>query len=137
MLVVVLAIAAVSDIRAHRIPNWLTLTGTILGLIGHAWLGGWPGLIGSLEGIGIAGLLLLPYAVRGLGAGDVKLLAAVGALMGPAFLLWTLLGTILAGGLLALAGAVQQGRMRGVKMPLAPAIALGALFSGLHGRLLL
>lgn len=164
-LAILLTLAAVCDIRTHRIPNPLVLVGLVLGLAGHGWRGGGPGLLLSLEGIAVAGLALLPYALGGLGAGDVKLFAVVGALMGPAFLLWTLLGTILAGGLLALAWAARRGVLRetvgnalfglhliqsraGVsvlastsqagKMPLAPAIALGAVFAlvWLHGRVL-
>ncbi len=152
---ILLTLAAVCDIRTHRIPNLLVLLGLVLGLLGHGWRGG-PGLLLSLEGVAVAGLALLPYALGGLGAGDVKLLGAVGALMGPVFLLWTLLGTVLAGGLLALAWAAWRGVLRetvdnallglhllrsraGVsvlasssqagKMPLAPAIALGAAFA--------
>ncbi len=162
-LAILLALAAACDIRAHRVPNWLSLAGLVLGLVWHMFWGGWPGLLQSLGGIGIAALALLPYAVRALGAGDVKLLGAVGALMGPQFLLWTLLGTLLAGGLLALGWAIARGALRetvtnalfglhllgagaGVsslraaskagKMPLAPAIALGAAFACLHLRLL-
>lgn len=162
-LAILLTLATICDIRTHRIPNPLVLAGLVLGLVGHGWRGGGPGLLLSLEGIAVAGLALLPYALGGLGAGDVKLLGAVGALMGPAFLLWTLLGTVLAGGLLALAWAARRGVLRetvdnallglhllgtraGVsalasasqagKMPLAPAVALGAAFAflRLHGR---
>ena len=157
--------ASVCDIRTHRIPNSLVLLGLALGLAGHGWRGGAPGLLLSLEGIAVAGAALLPYALGGLGAGDVKLLGAVGALMGPLFLLWTLLGAVLAGGLLALAWAARRGVLRGTihnallglsllgarvgvsalasasqagKMPLAPAIALGAAFAfvRLHGAAL-
>lgn len=137
VLAVVLAAAAVWDMRAHRIPNWLSLAGLSLGLACHAWQDGSYGLRLSLAGIGVAGLALLPYAARGLGAGDVKLLGAVGALMGPSFLLWTLLGTLLAGGLLAGGWAAAKGALRAGKMPVAPAIALGAAFAyaHLHGGL--
>ena len=164
-LAILLLLAAACDIRTHRIPNALALAGLVVGLAGHGWRGGAPGLLLSLEGIAVAGLALLPYAARGLGAGDVKLLGAVGALMGPVFLLWTLLGTALAGGLLALCWAARRGVLRetldnallglhllgaraGVsalasasqagKMPLAPAIALGAAFAfiRLHGKVL-
>ena len=103
-LTLLLVLAAAADIRTHRIPNWLTLAGLAVGLVGNGWLGGGGGLRESLAGIGVASLALALYAVRALGAGDVKLLGAVGALMGPGFLLWTLPGTILAGGLLAWPG---------------------------------
>ena len=164
-LAILLTLAAVCDIRSHRIPNPLVLAGLVLGLAWHGWRGGWPGLLLSLEGVAVAALALLPYALGGLGAGDVKLLGAVGALLGPLFLLWTLPGTVLAGALLALAWAARRGVLRETihntlfglhllgtgasldalasasslgKMPFAPAIALGAVFAFLylHGRLL-
>lgn len=158
-LAILLTLAALCDVRSHRIPNPLVLAGLALGLAGHGWRGGGPGLLLSLEGVAVAALALLPYALGGLGAGDVKLLGAVGALMGPLFLLWTLPGTILAGALLALAWAARRGVLRETvhntllglhllragasvgalasasragRMPLAPAIALGAAFAFLH-----
>ncbi len=158
-LLILLALASACDIRSHRIPNLLSLAGLGLGLAEHGWRGGGAGLLLSLEGVAAACLALLPYALGGLGAGDVKLLGAVGALMGPIFLLWTLPGAVFAGGLLALAWAARRGVLRGTllnvlfglhligaraglgtlasasqagKMPLAPAIALGALFASLH-----
>jgi prepilin peptidase CpaA len=168
-LAALLLTAAAWDIRARRIPNALTLAAVLAGLAGNGWRGGWPGLAWSGEGLALAAPLLLPYAVRALGAGDVKLLGAVGALMGPVFLLWTLLGTALAGGLLALAWAASRRALGGTvrnalivpyllragaglgawapeskagRMPLAPAVLLGAAFAAarlhleLHLRLL-
>ena len=140
-LATLLGCAAVWDVRTRRIPNGLTLAGLAAGFLWHVFRGGGPGFLLSCEGVGVAALALLPYAVRGLGAGDVKLLGAVGALAGPAFTLWTLLGAALAGGPLALAWlagarmAAPAGPARKARMPLAPAIALGALFAyvKLHG----
>ena len=165
VLALILTLAAAWDIRARRIPNPLVLTGLGAGLLWHGWHGGGPELLWSLGGVGVACLALPAYAAGGVGAGDVKLLGAVGALMGPTFLLWTLLGTILAGGLLALGWAAARGVLRetvqnallglhllraraGVsalaqaskagRMPLAPAIALGAALAGawLHVRVM-
>ena len=82
--------------------------------------------------------MLLLYAVRAFGAGDVKLLMAVGALMGPSFLLWTLLGAVCAAGLLALVSVVRRGQFelpplsKARRMPFAPAVALGAAFAFVH-----
>ena len=164
-LAVLLLVAAVCDIRAHRIPNALSVFGLALGLLWHGCRGGGSGLLWSLEGIALACLALLPYAAGALGAGDVKLFGAVGALMGPTFLLWTLLGTIFVGALLAVLYALRRGVLRetllnaafgvhllraraGVsvlastskagRMPLAPAIALGAIwaFWRLHGQII-
>ena len=75
--------AGYTDWRTRRIPNWLTVSGFVLGIILNAILGGWRGALGSLEGAGLALGLLLPLVLlRGFGAGDWKLMGAVGALMG-------------------------------------------------------
>lgn len=68
------------DLRWRRIPNWLVATTVLLSLAWHTWLQGWTGLWLSGGGL-LAGLgLLLPlYLLRGMGAGDVKLFAAIGA----------------------------------------------------------
>lgn len=79
--------AAVYDIRYRRIPNWLTLLGVILGLALNAWLVSdgqpFPGLLFSLKGLALGfGFYFFLYAIHAMGAGDVKLMAAVGALVG-------------------------------------------------------
>lgn len=109
----VLAGAVWFDVRTRRIPNALVATGTVTGLIIGLLTNGGVGLQSSLLG-GILGLaLLLPfYALRVMGAGDVKLLAAAGTFLGPTHVLGVWLATLLAGGLLALAAAVVSGRLR-------------------------
>jgi len=80
--------AAGIDLRSRRIPNWLTVSGFVLGFGIHAVLGRWPGASFSIEGTGLALLVLLPLVLlRGLGAGDWKLMGAVGSFLGP----WALL----------------------------------------------
>ena len=125
------------DLAHRRIPNWLTFLGLLLGLCWHAVTGGGPGLVFALEGLGVAGLTMLLWMAKALGAGDVKLLGVVGVWMGPVFLLWTLLGTIFAGGLLALIALAVRRTCRG-RMPLAPAVVLGAggAFFWLHLKLI-
>ena len=129
---------SVCDLKTRRLPNSLAVAGLLAGLVGHAWVGGTTGFLWSLAGIAAALPLLLLYAVRALGAGDVKLFMAVGALMGPIFLLWTLLGAIFAGGLLALIYVMRRGRLtlpplsKAERMPFAPAVAAGAAFAFLH-----
>jgi prepilin peptidase CpaA len=72
------------DIRTNRIPNYLTYGGALAGLGYQAWLNGWPGLADGLLGLGLGfGLLIFFYWKGGLGAGDVKALAALGAWLGP------------------------------------------------------
>ena len=80
----VLIEAAVIDGRSLRVPNWLTFHFLIGGLIFAFWKGGSALLLTSLAGAGVGLLTLLPlYAIGGMGAGDVKLMAGVGAWIGP------------------------------------------------------
>lgn len=104
LLVVVLLVAAVADLRSHTIPNWLTLPAMVGGLVGHSLFNGQPGLLFSLKGLGLGlALLLIPYLMGGMGAGDVKLLAAVGSFVGPSGVLAAALVTALLGGVYAVA----------------------------------
>lgn len=83
--------AGYTDWRTRRIPNWLTVSGFFLGIILNSILGGWRGALTSLEGAGLALGLLLPLVLlRGLGAGDWKLMGSVGAVMG-----WRAMVTVL------------------------------------------
>lgn len=102
--------AAIFDIRSRRIPNWLVAAGIAAGLWENAWSAGWTGLGTGAAGFGTGLLLYFPlYLLRARGAGDVKLLAAVGAIAGPGNCLWIFLSTALFGGLIALS-IVMLGR---------------------------
>lgn len=80
---VVLILAAVIDMRTRKIPNWLTISTAMAAIAYHIYIGGTAGLWLSLKGLGIAmGIFLIPYLMGGMGAGDVKLMAAVGASLG-------------------------------------------------------
>jgi len=104
-------VAAVVDVREHRIPNWLTYSAIVLGLILRGVLSGWKGLLSALAGCLLAGgIMFLFYAVRAMGAGDVKLLAAIGALVGPRQAVAVLLATAIFGGVLAIAYALYRRR---------------------------
>jgi prepilin peptidase CpaA len=104
--------AAVLDWRSRRIPNWLTVPGLLLGVIAHSLLSGWHGTLSSLEGAGLALVILLPLVLlRGLGAGDWKLMGAVGAFLGPVLLLFVLLGSFLASGVMAMIQMMRAGRI--------------------------
>lgn len=120
-LVGLLAWAVSTDVQAHRIPNRLVLTGLLGGALFHglAWMAGQPPLAGAqpwacVSGALVGGALLLPlYLMRACGAGDVKLMAMVGAFVGPDVALSAALYTLVAGGVLALVlmtlrGAVGQ-----------------------------
>src|SRR5688572_28496268 len=95
--------AAVIDVRTHRIPNILTFGSAAAALVYHAWTAGAHGLGGSAGGWAIGVALFLPlFMLRGMGGGDVKLLGAVGAWLGPMAVLYAGLYSLLAGGVLAL-----------------------------------
>jgi prepilin peptidase CpaA len=105
-------IAAILDLQRHRIPNWLTYPGIVLGFVLRGVLFGWKGLLGALAGCLLAGgIMFVFYAVRAMGAGDVKLLAAIGALVGPREAGGVLLATAICGGVLAIVYAIYRRRM--------------------------
>lgn len=153
-------IATVSDIRTRRIPNWLVFPFLLGGLAVSTFVGGWHGLGQSLLGILLGAVLMgVLYWLGGMGMGDVKLCAAIGAWIGPSQLGLALVVMGMAGGLMALGWALCGGflkesldgtgdlvfgmRQRGFrphetlvlsnaktrKLPYAPAIAIGTLFS--------
>lgn len=99
----VVLVAAAIDIRTRRIPNILTFGAAGLALLLHVVTGGLPGLGASAGGWAIGvGLFLPMFLLGGMGAGDVKLLGAVGAWLGPRGVLYAGLYSVLAGGVLAL-----------------------------------
>jgi prepilin peptidase CpaA len=104
------AAAVATDLRARRIPNWLTASACLLGLGLNAALGGGDGALRALLGAGLGFALLAPfYQLRAIGAGDVKLLIAIGALVGPADLIKIALLGGIAGGIQALVVLAQSG----------------------------
>jgi prepilin peptidase CpaA len=158
--IICVSIATVSDLRSQRIPNWLVVPFLTAGVVVSALAYGWMGLAQSLEGVLLAALLLgLFYVAGGMGMGDVKLCAAVGAWIGPQQLSFALVFMGLAGGLMAFVWATSGGflketldgasdlifglRGRGFRphptllltnpaarrMPYAPAIAVGTILS--------
>jgi prepilin peptidase CpaA len=122
----VLGCAAVaSDLRRGTIPNWLTAGGVTAGLACGLASEGARGLGWAAAGA-VAGFALFfaMHALGGMGGGDVKLMAAFGALLGPSGILMCALLAAVAGGLLAAASAiVSPGRP---SIPYGPAIVLGA-----------
>ena len=112
-LAVALAVAAgVTDWRSRRIPNWLTITGLLVGIAANAAVGGVGGLKTSLLGAGLGLLLLLPFVfLRSLGAGDWKLAGALGAFVGPGVLLDLLMGSIFVAGIMALGLVIYKRRL--------------------------
>ena len=101
------------DVRGRRIPNWLTYSGLITALIVRTGLAGWTGLKGGLLGLLLAGgIFYLFFLLGGMGGGDVKLVAAVGAWAGTAQIGSILIVSAIAGGILAVGYMVVFRQMR-------------------------
>jgi prepilin peptidase CpaA len=104
--------AAFLDWRSRRIPNWLTVPALFLGVVVHTALRGWHGTLFAVEGAGLVmALLLAPVVMRVLGAGDWKLMGAVGAFMGPVLVLFVLFGSIFLSGLMAVIQMIRTHRV--------------------------
>src|SRR5690349_12616599 len=105
-LIGVTGVAALTDLYSRRIPNFLVVAGFIAGLAFNIWFAGWIGLAQSLMGFGLAILIYVPlFVLRAMGGGDVKLMAAAGALVGPRdwftlFILASIAGGVIAMGML-------------------------------------
>ena len=115
VLAALVLVAAVTDVRSRRIPNWLTLSGVVAGILLNWFLNvdrfNWRT---ALLGMGLAFLVYFPlYLLRGMGAGDVKLMAAIGALVGPAnwFAIFILSNVL--GGVAAVVLLLSRGRLWG------------------------
>ena len=103
VLLAVAFVAAIYDSRYRRIPNWAVLAGLLLGIGLNAFLFEWDGIWTSFKGIGLALLIYFPlYLLRGMGAGDVKLMAAIGAIVGWVYWLCIFFLTAVIGGLIAI-----------------------------------
>lgn len=77
-------VAGISDLRTRRLPNWLTVPAFLAALAFHGLTGGWSGLGQALGGFAIGfGILFVLWLIGGGGGGDVKLMGALGAWLGP------------------------------------------------------
>jgi prepilin peptidase CpaA len=113
ILIIVLTIAAVSDIMFQKVPNWLTYPTMIGGIAYYTWMNGIEGFLSSVEGIGVGVVvLILPYLMGGMGAGDIKLMGAVGGLLGPKGVFTAFLFTAIIGGIYALIILALYGNLR-------------------------
>lgn len=108
-----LVVAAVTDVREGRIPNWLTGSLAVFGMGVNSLEYGWDGFLFSLGGL-IMGLvcLIFFYLKGGMGAGDVKLLGAIGTILGPGQVVFAFAFAAMLGGLYSLALLTNQGGMR-------------------------
>ena len=155
-------IGGFTDIATRRIPNWLTYSGMLVGIVGNGLLHGWRGLLAAIAGglIG-GGAFLVFFLIHAMGAGDVKLIAAIGCLVGPTSAIQIVLASAIAGGIFAIVLALWRRKLRtvlanvvdlirfhavagpevhphlnlsnpqAVRLPYAVAIAAGVLYSAL------
>jgi prepilin peptidase CpaA len=125
--------AVLDDLRRGAISNWVSLTAIAGGLLYHSVYQGWLGLAMASGGtvLGFAVFLAL-YCMGGMGGGDVKLMAAFGALLGPPGILTAAALTSVIGGLMAAASLAIRRHRKAI--PYGPAIVLGAWLALLAGR---
>ncbi len=156
VLIAVVTVAAYLDLRTGKVPNAVTVPVITVGIVLMTVSQGLHGLLLSIGGIGLALAVWVVTALLGgsLGGGDIKLLAAVGALTGPVFLVRVFVAAVFVGGLWALATAIRHGMLLaslrhiwagiccaaaarvpsqltnesgGLRIPYAPAIAIGTM----------
>jgi prepilin peptidase CpaA len=121
-------VAGWTDWRSRRIPNWLTVPTLIAGIVANSVAAGWTGAKESLLGAALGLGILLPFVlIRSLGAGDWKLVGALGAFTGPSRLITVLMWTILIAGLMAVVLIIWKKRVKQTAHNLAHMI--GGLFT--------
>ena len=134
VLVILLSAAAAIDWSTYRVPNWLTVGGMTFGLLYNTAVHGLgAGLLPALAGMAAGLALLLPlYALRVMGAGDVKLMAMVGAFLGISQIAQVVLCTFIAGGIAALVFAIWHRAVRRMTANVAD-IAQSMVFAAIVG----
>jgi prepilin peptidase CpaA len=106
------SIAAIVDVRSRRIPNWLSGAALLAGLLVHAWQDGPHGILVALAGAALGLAILLPlYAINAMGAGDVKLLTGIGALVGPQVLVSVAVYGLIVGGVMSIIVLAHRRRL--------------------------
>ncbi len=109
VLLTLIAFSVYFDITQKKIPNFLTLPVILGGLAFYIFSGGFSGFLFSFWGFGLGlAVFLIPYMSGGMGGGDVKLMAAIGALKGAEFILMTTVFTAICGGVIALVYLISK-----------------------------
>ncbi len=128
-LIIILVISSVTDLYQRRIPNLVTYPTICIALATYSFIGGLNGFLFSLYGLSFGFVVfLIPYLMGGMGAGDVKLMGAVGAVLGFKQTIIALLFVAIAGGVIALGLIVYR---RTFKQTLSR-IFVSCLFLGAH-----
>jgi prepilin peptidase CpaA len=117
ILVIVLFICFITDVKSRKILNIVTLPTIVFSLGYYLFTKGYEGFLFSGKGFLVGlGLLIIPYLLGGMGAGDVKLMAAIGALMGTSFVFYSFIYIALIGGVIALVLILKsKGFMNSIK----------------------
>lgn len=112
-LIILVLTSAIFDAKERRIPNKITFTGIIIGLLINLIIFGWSGLFNSFIGL-LAGMAIffVPFVMGGIGAGDVKLMGAIGAMMGWKFSVMTALYSAVIGGVMVFIYLIYVGKLR-------------------------
>lgn len=135
MLLIILAallmISAMTDIKWKKIPNALTFPVMLIGLFAHGFMSGASGFLYSIEGLflGLA-LLIVFYFMGMMGAGDVKLMGAVGSILGPSGVFKAFLFTAIAGGIYAIIVLAYNGQLVGFMKRIALSLKLSLMTRG-------
>lgn len=109
-LAVVLSMAVWIDFRTRRIPNVLTFSAAVAGIVLQTLAFGLDGVLSAVSGLGVGLAIFLPgYLLWGMGAGDVKLAAAIGTVLGPYPALIAGISTFIAGGVVGLSLIISRG----------------------------
>lgn len=113
LLLILIAASGFYDLKERKIPNKITFTGVLIGILFNLFTGGWTGLLKGIFGlfIGLA-IFFLPFAMGGMGAGDVKLMGAIGALMGWKFSVMTAFSSAFVGIIMVLVHLIYIGNLR-------------------------
>jgi prepilin peptidase CpaA len=111
-LLVFLGLSVMFDVSVRRIPNLLSWPGILAGVILNAVHSGMPGIFASLAGVGVTmGILIWPFAAGGIGGGDVKMMGAVGAFLGPRLAVMGLVIGMILGGVIMSVHLARLGRL--------------------------
>lgn len=113
LLLMLVAVSGFFDLKERKIPNKITFAGILIGILFNLVTGGWLGLLQGVLGM-FVGLFIffLPFAMGGMGAGDVKLMGAIGALMGWRFSMMTAMYSAVVGGVMVLIYLLYTGKLR-------------------------
>ena len=112
VLTIILTVAVITDIRFHKIPNWLTLPSMLFGIC-YMSITGSHGVAYSMAGLLLGICIFMPfYIAAGMGAGDVKLMGVIGVFLGPSGVFVAFLATAIIGGIYSIILLMLNGLLK-------------------------